>query len=240
MVRVDENYLYFDTKYTIYTKKKITGHTFVTLAGYDSFNKRGDAVLQLLKLYKSQVDPKYLHRGDYAEMLVRAYLSKVKNRKFIFYDEQSKNINNYDFFPNFKQCGGIPDIEFTDFNELGEVKSKSMDMYDEIAVNENIPQQELYQALFYSYLRQNDKTTMFYVFFDKESEELLFENKKPLTNKNIKLFFKTYNFKDYNEELQQSIKKALNFYNRCVKAHKIPLIDISPKVLEEVLKQNNG
>lgn len=236
-MRVDKEYLYFDTNITIYTKKKMTGHSFVALAGYDSFNKPGDAVLSLLKFYKSQVDPKYLWRGDYAEMLVRAYYKKVLKRPFVFYDEDAKKKNNYDFFPEYKQCGGIPDLEMVDISETIEVKGKSMKDYEKIAVNKDMPLQEKFQGLFYGFLRKNERVTMAYVFFDEESENLLFEGKKPITNKNIKLYTETFNCHDFADELKNSIKKGLNYYNKCIMEHRIPLIDISPKVLQEVMGQ---
>ena len=236
MIRIDNEYLYFDTAKTIYDKKKMTGHDFVELLELNPFNKKGDKILSIFKIYKPPFDNKYLYRGDYAESLVRYYYQKQK-RPFVWYDENAKKQNNYDFFPTYKQCGGIPDLEMQDEEEIIEVKSKSMKDYDNIANNKNIPLQELYQALFYGYLRKTKKVTMFYVFFDEETEQLIFNKQQPKTLNNIKLYKKTYNMNDYYNDVESKIKEALHYYNKCVYEKKIPLKDISEKVLNEVRSQ---
>ena len=233
MIRIDNGFLYFDTDKTIYTKKKMTGHDFVELLELNKYNKKGDKILNIFKIFKPPFDNKYLYRGDYAESLVRYYYQK-QNRPFVWYDENAKKQNNFDFFPTYKQCGGIPDLEMQDESEIIEVKSKSMKDYDKIAVEKDIPQEELYQALFYGYLRKVEKITMFYVFFDVETEQLVFENKQPNTLNNIKLYKKTYNMNDYYNDVESKIKEALHYYNKCVYEKRISLADISPKVLNEV------
>lgn len=247
-MEIKDNYLYFETNKTIQNKKKITGHSFVALCDLDQFNKKGDMVLNLLGLYKKPFDVKYMYRGEVAEDLVRQYYEKKLHRPFIWYDEDAKKKNNYDFFKEYQQCGGIPDMEMQDDEEIIEIKSKSMNKMNAIANENNIPKEELYQALYYGYLRLKrkniHKVTMAYVFFDKETENLIFNNQKPITYKYIKLFIKSYDMADYIDEIESLIKKALIYYNTCIEQKRIPLADISEEVLKSLFinqeQKDNG
>jgi len=233
-MEIINGYLYFETNKTIETKKKMTGHDFVNLAGLNNFTKPGDTILSMLGIYKKEFDKKYMFRGSIAEFIVMNYYKKVEKRDFMFYDDESKKRNNYDFFPTYKQCGGIPDLEMLDRSEIIEIKSKSMKSYDEIAVKELIPQEELWQAFFYAFLRDSREVTMFYVFFDEETENLIFENKKPNTLNNIKLYRKTYSLSLYYDDIESKIKECLKYYNDCVRYKRIPINDISPNVLQSL------
>lgn len=233
-MEIINGYLYFETDKTVATKKKMTGHDFVNLAGFNKYSKRGDTILSMLGIYKKPFDKKYLYRGNLAELLVMKYYSIKLNRPFEYYDEQAKKKNNYDFFPSYKQCGGIPDMEMLDRSELIEIKSKSEDKYNEIATLENIPLEELYQALFYAYLRRTREVTMVYVFFDKETEDLVFENKQPNTLKNIKLYSKSFCSILYFDEVESKIKECLKYYNECVRYKRIPINDISKEILDKL------
>lgn len=71
MLRIDSGFLILDTEITSATKKKMSGHSFVALAGLDKFNKRGDVLLQLLGYYKPDFDPKYRYRGAMAEKMIK-------------------------------------------------------------------------------------------------------------------------------------------------------------------------
>ena len=233
-MEIIDNYLYFDSIKNVVNKKKMTGHDFVELANLSEYNKPGDKILSMLGIYKKEFDNKYSLRGAVAENLVMAYYKKRENRDFLYYDEATKKKNGYDFFPTYKQCGGIPDLEMLDKSEIIEIKSKSMNKYDEIAIKENIPLEELYQGLYYGYLRDIREVTMFYVFFDEETENLIFENKKPNTLKNIKLYKKTFNMSLYKEDIESKIKECLKYYNDCIRYKRIPLNDISPNVLKSL------
>lgn len=232
MLKIKNKFLILDTTKTSVTKRKMSGHTFVALAGLDKYNKRGDALLQLLYYYKSQVDAKYLYRGNMAEKMVKFILDK-KGKKYITYDEEYKKANKYDCFPDYKYCGGIPDFEIPDEKTIIEVKSKSLDKYDEIM--KEMPQHEVWQGLFYAYLRKYNTLKMVYVFFDEESEKALFENKMPKTLDNCKVVFKTFevNF----EEVRVKIANALTFYNICLDNKTIPLDDISENVLNSLKEE---
>ena len=239
-MEIINGYLYFETNKTIATKKKMTAHDFVNIIGLNKFTKPGDTILSMLGIYKKDFDIKYQYRGNFAEQIVMRYFKKF-NRQFLYYTEDMKKKNNYDFFHDLKQCGGIPDFEMLDVDEIVEVKSKSIDKYEEIAIKENIPLDELYQALFYGFFRDVRQITMFYVFFDKETENLIFENKKPNTLNNIKLYIKTYNTILYYDELKEKITEALRYYNNCVRYKRIPINDISQDVLDKlsIIKEYN-
>lgn len=228
--RIKDGCLCFDTNITIQTKKKMTGHSFVELCGFSTFKKKGDTVLSLLGAYKEQADPKWLRRGDMAELIVRNYYSKKLGKNIVWYDEQDKKANFFDFFHDYQQCGGIPDIEIPEEKLLIEVKSKSLKKYDEI-INK-LPKEEIYQGLYYAYLRHFPSAVLFWVFFDDESEQAIFNGEKPKTLNNVKLHLENYNVN--NEEMKNLIKGALSYYNTCIKECRIPLGDISQSVLDRL------
>ena len=242
-MEIIDGYLYFETNKTVATKKKMTGHDFVNLVGLNPFTKPGDTILSMLGIYKKDFDVKYMYRGNFAEMFVMVYYTRVLKRQYIYHDEKDKKENNYDFFPNKKQCGGIPDLEMLDRSEIVEIKSKSMSKYQDIAIREIIPEEELYQGLFYSVLKNVQETTMVYVFFDEETEKLIFENKKPNTLNNIKIYTKTYNTNMYYTDVKDKIIKALRYYNDCIRYKRIPIADISENVLQalekDIIKEYN-
>lgn len=226
-MRIENGFLFIDTDVTPQTKKKITGHSFVDMAGLNPYTKRGDALLAYLKIYKSPFDKKYQYRGDMAEKMIGFILSKQK-KTFLYYDEDAKKKNNFDFFPNYRFCGGIPDFEIPSEQTIHEVKSKSLAKYDE--VKNEMPKWEIYQGLYYAYLRKYRRVIMDYVFFDEESEKLLFENKKPKTLDNCKILQKTFFVN--NQEIEEMILGVIGFVDSCLEIKAIPLEDISPSVLK--------
>lgn len=226
-MRIENEYLILEESEIPKELKKITGHPFVNLVGLNKYNKKGDTILQMLKLYNPPFDNKYAYRGEMAERMIGLIL-KRQNKQFIYHDEADKKANNYDFFPDYKEIGGIPDFEIPSEEMIHEVKGKSMAKYDEI--KKETPKEELYQALLYAYMRRWGNVTMDYVFFDEESEKYLFENKKPKTLDNCKILQKKY--KVNREEMDDLILEAISYYNECVTNRKIPLTDISKKTLE--------
>ena len=59
-----------------------------------------------------------------AERMIGLIL-KRQGKKFITYDEKAKKENDYDFFPDYKEIGGIPDFEIPSEETIHEVKGKS-------------------------------------------------------------------------------------------------------------------
>lgn len=228
--RIKGGCLCFDTDITPQTKKKMTGHTFVELCGFSAFKKKGDTVLSMLGAYKEQVDPKWLKRGDVAELIARNYYSKRLGKSIVWYDDQAKKDNHFDFFQDYLQCGGIPDIEIPDEDLLIEVKSKSLNKYNYIM--QHLPKEEIYQGLYYAYLRHFPSAVLFWVFFDEESETAIFNDQKPKTLNNVKIHLQSYQVN--NDEMKGLIKDSLNYVNTCIKEKCIPLKDISQSVLDRL------
>lgn len=236
-MRIENGFLYIDTEYTPQTKKKITGHSFVDIAGLNPYSKRGDALLSYLKIYKPPFDKKYQYRGDMAEKMI-GFILKKQIKEYIYYDEAAKKANNYDFFPNYKFCGGIPDFEIPSEKTVHEVKSKSLKDYEKI--KSQPPIYEIYQGLYYAYLRKYDYLIMDWVFFDEESEKLLFENKKPKTLDNCKIVQRRYVITDeIRNKIQDMIMDDFLYIDSCLSKKAIPLEDISPSILKALNIQND-
>ena len=231
-MKIEDGYLVFESKMTPQKKKKITGHTFVDLAGLNTYQKKGDSLLAYLKLYKSDFDKKYEYRGAMAEKMI-GFILKKQGKEYLYYDEDYKQKNNFDCFPTFKYCGGIPDFEIPSEKTVHEVKSKSMKDYDKIK-NEP-PIYEIYQGLYYAYLRKYDYLIMDWVFFDEESENLLFQNKKPNTLDNCKIVQRRYIITDeIRNKIEEMILDDISYIDSCLKSKKIPLAEISPNVLKSL------
>lgn len=236
-MRIENGFLYIDTEYTPQTKKKITGHSFVDIAGLNPYSKRGDALLSYLKIYKPPFDKKYQYRGDMAEKMI-GFILKKQMKEYLYYDEAAKKANNYDFFPNYKFCGGIPDFEIPSEKTVHEVKSKSLKDYEKI--KSQPPIYEIYQGLYYAYLRKYDYLIMDWVFFDEESEKMLFENKKPKTLDNCKIVQRRYVITDeIRNKIQDMIMDDFLYIDSCLSKKTIPLEDISPSILKALNIQND-
>lgn len=221
-MRIENGYLIIEK--TEMTKfKKITGHSFVQLIGIDPFTKVGDCLLSMHGLYSEKIDKKWLKRGDFAEKIIQKVYTR-NGHKITTYD---KNEVNYDNFQQYKHFGGLLDIELIEENSLIEVKSKSMKDYDYII--ENQPIQEIYQGLYYGYLRGYETITMEWVFFDEQTQEEIFNDKPITTLKNLKKYGKR--FAVNKEEMKQKLQTALQIVFDFRENGKIPLNNISDKVL---------
>jgi len=222
-MRIDNEFLYLEPTDYI-PKKKISGHTFVALCGLDPFKKQGDALLELHRFIKPEVDPKWLRRGTVAEQIVASIYKK--DHQITTYDAAQIGYDNFKDNPNF---GGIIDIE-VDNKTLVEVKSKSLDK--KFFIVNNPPQAEIYQAMLYAYLRGYEYFTMEWIFFDKETEEEIFADKKPTTLKNLDRYTKVY-FVD-KCDIEQKMKVALNFLEAFKSRRPIPLRFFSDDVISKI------
>lgn len=220
-------------------RKKITGHSLVEICGLNKYKKCGDVVLQLLGFYEPKFDEKYRFRGNNAEQLARIYYTKKLGFEIIFHTEEELKKCYYDVFKDDDYFGGVPDIEIPSKSFLVEVKSKSMKDYEEIVTNGNLPLDEVYQGMYYAYKRNFPKFRMFYVFYDVETENILFNGGKPTTYQNVKIFEKEFDVD--REDIEGKMKHALQYYNWCYTNGFVPLEDISEKVLIEMgLKNKDG
>ena len=229
-MRIDNEYIYFEPNEVPKMNKKITGHSFVDLLGFNPYTKVGDALLVLHGIIKSQVDEKWLRRGDFAEDLVMKVYKRDFPNSILFHYKDKKAIDYDNFKMLYKDFGGIIDIEDATLFKIIEVKSKNIKDYEKI---QNVkPLHEVYQGLFYAFLRGYEDCTMEWVFFDDESENLIFEGKQPKTLKNLKK--ESYPIKVNKQEMKQLCNKSFVIVRDFRKNLKIALKDISPKILNEL------
>ena len=125
------------------------------------------------------------------------------------------------------------DIELPDEDTLIEVKSKDLKNYNLIASNP--PLAEVYQGMFYAYMRHYNRFKMVWIFFDPETQEEIFNDKKPTTLKNLKKLENNYKV-DY-EKMSSLLEKARDMVNDFSVSKKIPISDISPEIFERLKKR---
>ena len=230
----DRNVLVVEPKKDLNYKprKKISGHSFVDILGLNPYKLPGDALLILHNLVTDSVDEKWLRRGDFAEAIVKTVYER-DGHKCTVYDEEYKKANYYSCFPQFRDWGGLIDIELIDEKTLIEVKSKSIDKYE--AIKNNPPIDEIMQGAYYAYLRKYDKFHMEWIFFDSVTEEEVFQGKKPTTLKNLKRHPLTIDVD--NDKMKEMLTKVFDAVNDFRQNLTIPLAAISPKYIK-ILQQN--
>lgn len=227
-MKIENGYLVFDTENELkkIKYKKISGHNFVELIGFNKFSKPGDTLLTMYKFIETSVDQKYLFRGDLAEQIVKS-VYKRDGHICTTYDKEKIN---YDNFQDNNYFSGLIDIELIEENTLIEVKSKSMKDYDYII--KYPPKQEIYQGLMYGFLRNYKYITMEWIFFDEESENEIFQGKKPTSLKNLKRYSKTYEVNE--NEMKQLLNTAYAIVRDFVNSKRIPINLISENMLKKL------
>lgn len=222
-MHIENDYLVLPS---FYRTKKITATSFYGLLGENKFKPKGDYLLSVLGLLKEPFDPFYTKRGEVAEKVLniwlqeKGYTTKTWNKFEI----------NFDNFPKHNELGGMIDIAITQpFRCVVECKSKNIK--DEEKIKRFPNQEQEHQALFYGYMSKCDKIKIIYVFFTDEQENDI-RNDKPID-------METKNFKFYEKDLEidtqdieEKLKRAIAYKNRCIKENKIPLADISDKALK--------
>lgn len=206
--------------------RKIFGHSFVGLCGLDPFTKIGDTLLKMHKLIKEEVPRKYLLRGDFAENIIK-HVYERDGHKCTTYDKYEIKFDN---FQELKHFGGLIDIELLEEKTLIEVKSKSMKDYEYVKASP--PKQEVYQGLYYGFLRKYEKITMEWVFFDEETEQEVFEGKKPTTLKNLKKHSEVFVINHL--EMHNLLTQALKLNKAFEENKKIHLDLISDDALKQL------
>lgn len=222
---IENGYLVFDKEKEInkIEFKKINGHNFVELVGMNKFSQVGDTLIKMFGFVKTDVDKKYLIRGDFAEQIVKS-VYKRDGHICTTYDKIEVNYDNFKYNNYFS---GVIDIELLEEKTLIEVKSKSMKDYDNII--KYPPKNEIYQGLMYGFLRNYKSIIMEWIFFDEETEQEIFLGKKPTTLKNLKKYSKVF---DVNyDEMKQLLNKAYYIVATFVKSKKISLDLISEEML---------
>lgn len=230
---VKDGFLHFEESDNI-KNKKITGRSFVQLASKNSFTPKGDCIINMFLRIKDEVDPYYTVRGEIAELIVEKVL-KRKNKKVVRYTPEGEN---YDMFKELENCGGVIDLKI--INEDGsfdiiEVKSKEWNVYSEKRYKETEGNEsEIWQALYYQYLMKAKKSIMAYVLFNENAKLCIQENLK-LNPADVKIFFKINYFDE--KKVKQEIQNALKYKKWCWENKKVPIQDISQKMLDFLIKE---
>lgn len=237
MIRLENGFLKFDLEDIYIDKrtnmpKKISGHAFVDMAGFNPYTKKGDVVIDLLKLLPSQpIDEFYTNRGEIAEQVVKnIYVQKYgQTNGYVTYDKKTVG---YDNFKNTSQYfGGLIDGIFQNFI-IVEVKSKNIKKKPEIE-KEGCLYEQL-QAEFYTVLSNLYDYHMYWVFFNDRLETMI-KNHQPLDGidaKEIEIVEKSYKA-DY-EMMIPLMREVLNYYVECYNTLSIPFEDISQKYRERL------
>lgn len=156
--------------------KKISSTNFPNLYGANTFQKRGDLLLDFWGLLeKDKFDTFYTLRGFIAERLIQQMLEK-KNYKVTIYKD------TYDIFeyngsnsPLYKYFGGLPDIIYEDEHSvktLLEIKSKELSKKE--FIENTPPETEVLQGAHLALLGDFNTYTMTYVFFDEETTRMMY------------------------------------------------------------------
>lgn len=228
-MKIENNKLVFDKK-ELKIKKKIPARIFAGLNNFDKFNSPEMYLLMHHGLIPDEkIDPKYKLRGDFAENLVRKVY--VRDGFNIIYHVPEDC--NYDCFPHIKDWGGVPDIELPFDDTLIEVKSKSMSNYD--YVSKYPSPSEYYQGLYYAYHRNFSSCIMEWIFFDPDTEDEIYNYKKPTTLKNLKRISKRYDVD--RPEMSILLSNAKTKVERFRDNPEIPVDSIKPDVLQRIIKK---
>ena len=213
----------------IYTTK------FGGLLGVDNFNPKGDTVLLMQKIVKGDpFNPFYGVRGEIAEKIVKRYFDETK----VEYKWYGGDTDTYDMFNN-PAFGG--NLDFAIRSKIGissfEVKSKNIKDFDFIKRN-GIQPVHIAQAQLGVYLSNYNNGYVAYVFFtDKQEEKIAnktFDINVDWTTEMFKDQMLIYNcFFDENQ-IAEKMQEAYDYYLECVMEKKIPLKDISDKVLNKL------
>lgn len=230
---IKDGYLCFEETDKI-KDKKITGRTFVQLASKDSYTPKGDCIINMFLRIKEQISPYYAVRGEIAEKIVLKVLEK-KCKNVVRYTTEGEK---YDMFKHLQNCGGVIDLRM--FNEDGsfdiiEVKSKEWNIYTEKRYRETEGNEnEIWQALYYQFLDKAKRSIMAYVLFNDKAKMCIEENLK-LNPADVKIFFKINKYDE--QKVKTAIQNALKYKKWCWENKKVPLQDISQKMLDFLIKE---
>jgi hypothetical protein len=224
-MKIEKDYLILEDK-DLTKIKKITATNLTALLGTNKWKKRGDALLSILNLYKEIIDPFYTKRGEIAELILREKL-KQKGMGIKFWDKFEIGFDN---FPTRKDFGGMIDIAITSpTRQIVECKSKNIAKKEETmaVVNDDYE----HQAMLYGYLAKCDDINLIYVFFTDEQENKIRKGESLSTDPALYTFY-GYKVKLDKQKFEEELKECLRYKNECIANRKIPLVDISDKVLE--------
>lgn len=233
-MKINGDYLEFtDLELNKRSKSKLGGHAFAEILGMNPYTKVGDALLSHFNIVESEFDDKFKRRGDWAEKIASQVMKKRGHTLRLFNDKNywgdcfkeilPKNAVN----PYFS---GVIDIDLPSDKTLVEVKGKSLKDLEE--VEKNPPRYEVIQSMLYGYMMGYDEVIMMWIFFDPTTEAQIFNNQPITSFKEIKKLEQKYTVN--RDAIGQMMNKAWQVKATFLKEKKIPLSEISPKVLEKV------
>lgn len=136
----------------------------------------------------------------------------------------------FDNFPQRKDFGGMIDIAITKpTRQIVECKSKNIAKKEETIkyVNDDYE----HQAMLYGYLSKCDEINLIYVFFTDEQEDKIRKGEELPLDPTLYAFY-GYRVKLDKAKFEEELKECLQYKNECINNRKIPLADISQKVLK--------
>lgn len=228
---IKDNYLILEQQ-DVWKPKKITGTIMGEMLGLNNFKKKGDAILTMIRAYKEEIDPFYTNRGYFGEKVLQEML---KQKGFEIKTWDQKEIN-YDNFKSNSEFGGMLDLAILKpTRQLVECKTKNISKLADTKRWANKSYE--CQAQLYGYLSKCDDINLIYVFFTDEQEQALKESKELDPNPANYVFY-GYKVQLDKEKFKQDMQFCLDYKNKCLKEMRIPLEDISEKVLQKLnLKQ---
>lgn len=227
-MKIENGYLIFE-KIDYIKNKKITATNITALLGENKFKKKGDALLSIFGLYKETIDPFYTERGAIAEKILQ---HKLKNEGYEIKIWDKYEIN-FDNFPKNINYGGMLDIAIVSpYRCVVECKSKNISKLNETKKFQNKDYEM--QAKFYGYMSKCEKVKLIYVFFTDE-QELKIRNSQKIDIENEKFEIYGYDLSFDNNEIEKSLELCREYKTKCYNERKIPIEDISDKVLDYIL-----
>lgn len=233
----ENEYLVLDENDKIYDSKIFTSR-FATLLGANDFQKKGDALLEMWKLIpKEPFDPFYTLRGEIAERIVESKLA-TKNVRYKYFGKDASDKKVFDLFPNNKYFGGVYDFVVNDNQgkyvnvEIKSTSEKNLSYLTE-------PRKEhVKQAQLCSYLGNLSFCKIIYVVFNEHDEQMIREKLNnafldiPIYDFKVKLI--TFDVEINEDQIRQDMKSAYDYVNKCKITRKIPISDLSDKVLSKL------
>jgi hypothetical protein len=231
-MKIENNFLILEDE-KLRHPKIFTGK-FPTLINKNSFQKRGDCVLQMFGILEPEpFDEYYRIRGEIGEKIVKQYLD-IRDENYKYLGLEAKT---FDIFTHNNYFGGVLDFVLPRKSINLEVKSTSTNNYQAIVENGGREEHKA-QARLGAYLGNLERVVLAYVFFTPEQEECI---KKGYGDDVIQHFDYTnpkalafINIEPNYAELRLEMKHAFNYYKGCYVNKKVPLDDISGRALEKL------
>ena len=240
-MKITNEYLDISNEF-ININKKIFSSRLGNLIGINKWEKKGDTLLKMWKLVVDEpINPFYLERGEIAEKIVKQQFENL-GIKHTYYGLSASGKKIFDLFETSNPVfGGVYDFVLTDNKVAVEVKSKNIKDFQTIQQKGADPT-HLAEVELVSYLGSLEKFCIWYVFFTDEQEQKIKDGK--FTDEDIKAFnflqqSIRFSGKVNEQRIQSAMLKAYDYREQVLKDRKIPLSDISEKMLQKIMLKEN-